>query len=262
MQHPTDPTRLIVMGDSISTGTGASMPPLSYYALLSANANATWPTAMSTDLATHYGHAVPVLDVAVGGATTSTMRSNQIPSLRTRLPPPVMGHSIVVITIGGNDLQAVIASGGDPAGAPLDTAVQNIRTVITYLRDPANFPDGTSIYLAAVYDPSDGEGQISMSQDHSAMTCFFGLSLPAFIPALDAWRARYIGLGQELHFSVIDALGYFHGHGHNYMHTDNPYYHADDPTYWFYDCIHPNDRGHHELRRIFYEAIDPTYMVP
>ena len=35
----------------------------------------------------------------------------------------------------------------------------------------------------------------------------------------------------------------------------------DDATGWFSDCIHPNDRGHHELRRLFFEAIDGTYRV-
>ena len=62
-------------------------------------------------------------------------------------------------------------------------------------------------------------------------------------------------------FAVIDMLGHFHGHGHNYDHTENPYYDAADPTGWFADCIHANDRGHHEIRRLFYEAMDPSYVV-
>jgi hypothetical protein len=42
---------------------------------------------------------------------------------------------------------------------------------------------------------------------------------------------------------------------------DNPYYYADDPTKWFSDCIHPDNRGHSELRRLFFEAIDRRYVA-
>lgn len=251
--RPTDAARLIVMGDSISAGVGASRRTgTSYGALLGNNDDTRWPDAMSLDLAARFGHDVPVVNVAVGGATTGSMRADQPPALRTRLSLPVRGHSVVVITIGGNDLQLAIIS-GNPEGGTLNSAINNIRQAVQFLQDPANFPDGTSIYIAAVYDPSDGEGYIE--------GCFFNLRLPQFITGLNTWRSRYVALGQEMGFGVIDALGHFHGHGHNYQHADNPYYDAADRTGWFSDCIHPNDRGHHELRRLFFEAIDGTYRV-
>ena len=251
--RPTDAVRLIVMGDSISAGVGASRrTATSYGALLGSNDSTRWPDAMGLDLAARFGHAVPVVNVAVGGATTGSMRADQPGMLRTRLSLPVRGHSVVVITIGGNDLQLAIIS-GNPEGGVLNSAINNIRQAVQFLQDPTNFPDGVSLYLAAVYDPSDGEGFIE--------GCFFNLRLPAFVTGLNTWRARYIALGQEMGFGVIDALGHFHGHGHNFMHTDNPYYDTADATGWFSDCIHPNDRGHHEMRRLFFEAIDGTYRV-
>lgn len=251
--RPMDAARLIVMGDSISAGVGSSQrSTTSYGALLGANSATRWPDAMSLDLAARFGHAVPVVNVAVGGATTGSMRADQPPMLRTRLSLPVRGHSVVVITIGGNDLQLAIIS-GNPEGGTLTGAINNIRQTVQFLQDPANFPDGVSIYISAVYDPSDGEGFIE--------GCFFNLRLPTFITGLNTWRSRYSDLGREMGFAVIDALGHFHGHGHNYMHTDNPYYDAADPSGWFSDCIHPNDRGHHELRRLFFEAIDGRYRV-
>jgi len=119
--------------------------------------------------------------------------------------------------------------------------------------DETRFPDGVSFYLAAVFDPTDGEG--------AAGECTFGLELPHMVVVIDEWRARYIEVARERGFAVIDALGHFHGHGHNYENVSNPYYDVADPTTWFSDCIHPNDRGHSELRRLFYEAIDPEYAV-
>lgn len=251
--RPTAAERLIVLGDSISTGTGASnRNTTSYYGLLSRN-DARWPGGVGVDLETRFGHAVPVVNVAVGGATSTTMRATQLDALRARLSLPVRGHSVVVITIGGNDLQTAIVT-GNPEGPPLTTAIANLRTVVGFLQDPANFPDGASVYVGAVYDPSDGEGQIQ--------GCFFNLRLPTFVTALDTWRARYVALGTEMGFAVVDALGHFHGHAHHNDNAENPYYDAADPSRWFSDCIHPNDRGHHELRRLFFQAIDARAALP
>jgi hypothetical protein len=75
--------------------------------------------------------------------------------------------------------------------------------------------------LATVYDPTDGVGQASQ--------CFFGLPVTDFVRVLDAWRDRYMGLGAEERVAIIDALGAF--------------------------------RGHNELRRLFFEAIDGRYIA-
>jgi lysophospholipase L1-like esterase len=188
------------------------------------------------------------LSVADGGDTTAELRNAQIGFVRDRLGVPVRGHSIVVITIGGNDLQSAILFRQDPVGKLLDDAITNLRAVVTALQDPTDFPDGTSVYLMNVYDPSDGVAQID--------DCFFGMALPQFVSALDVWFTRYVELGTELGFAVIDAHGRFHGHGFYFDDPENPFYDAADPTHWFDDCIHPNDRGHHEIRRLFFEAID------
>ncbi|MBI5517062.1 MAG: SGNH/GDSL hydrolase family protein [Deltaproteobacteria bacterium] len=250
-QRPMDAARVIVLGDSISAGVGASRTALRYPNQLATNDPSTM-AGMGVDLATRYGHPVTVMNLAMGGATTTTMRQNQLATLRGRLP--LMGHSVVVVTIGGNDLQLAIATGQDPTARILTEAVANIRATVAFLQDRANFPDGVSVYLSNVYDPSDGEGFIE--------NCFFNLRLPQFVRALDVWRDRFVALGRELSFSVVDALGHFHGHGHHATEMENQWYDPRDPTRWFADCIHPNDRGHHELRRLFFEAVDGTYRVP
>jgi lysophospholipase L1-like esterase len=248
-EKPTDAKRIIVLGDSISTGTGASTPGLSYFGLLGKN-DAAWTAELKTSFSARYGHDVDLVNVAVNGATTGSMAQHQLDALGAALGGPAAGHSIVVLTIGGNDLQSAIT---DAFLGGTDDALANLRTTVTYLQDKAKFPDGTSIYLATVYDPSDGEGH--------AQGCFLNQTLPTFVTALDTWRTKYIALGTELGFSVVDSLGHFHGHGHNFDHTANPYYQASDATGWFSDCVHPNDRGHDELRRLFFEAVDCSYVA-
>ena len=250
---PATAARVIVMGDSIGTGTGASdRARRAYDSLLRLNDDATWPGFAAVDLESRLGATPELVNVAAGGATTSSMRRFQLAALQARLPAPVRGHSIVLITIGGNDLQAVIGS-RDPTGRPLADAIANLRAAIEWLQRPAMFPDCVSIYLMDVYDPTDGTGY--------ARGCFSGATLPGLAAALDAWRDAYVQLGTELGVAVIDALGHFHGHGKSFDRAANPHFHAADPSPWLGDCIHPNDRGHHELRRLFFEAIDGTYRV-
>jgi len=248
---PEVATRLVILGDSISAGSGASSASNIYHALLAANDDGTYPTESDTDLESLTGGAVEIVDVSRGGATTSNL-GGQMANLGRAISLPAAGHTVVVLTIGGNDLQSAVL-GGDATGALLTDAMGRIRAMVEFFQDPGNFPDGTSLYLAAVYDPSDGQAQIP--------TCFFGLSLPQLVAALDVWRAEYFALGTEMGFAVVDVLGGFHGHGFFNDNMMNPYYDADDPTHWFSDCIHPNDRGHHEIRRLFYEAMDPTYRA-
>lgn len=254
-QHPSAAARLIVMGDSISAGVGASRTSLSYFNLLTQNDNA-WSTEGSTSLSTLFGTSVPVVNVAVSGATTASALS-QRDTLTQQLPGPVSGHSIVVITIGGNDMKNLIFSSSQSAvDSTVNNAVSNVRSLMTYLKDSTHFPDGVSIYLAAVYDPSDSSGTLPAS-------CF-GQSVTnvRLVTGVESLKARFVLLGQEMGFAVVDALGHFHGHGVEAAKMSDPHYNESNPVTWFYnDCIHPNDAGHNELRRLFFEAIDKGHYT-
>ena len=237
---PTDSKRLIVFGDSISAGVGAPTGQAYFDLLTSAKAS----TDTSANLATLYGHDVPVVNVAVGGATTANL-AGQVTNLKTRLPAPVAGHSIIVVTIGGNDLMRFTG---------IATIEQKLRAFITSLQDPAWFPDGTTILLANVYDPSDGVG--------SAPQCFNGFDASSLTGQLPTWGEHYATLAKELGVGIVDSLGHFRGHGFHYDDTSNQYYQSTDATLWFAnDCIHPNERGHSELRRLFYEALDCKFLA-
>lgn len=252
-QMPKSAARLIVMGDSISTGTGASAQALRYYNLLSDNADATWPDAMALDLAQYFGEKPEMVHVAKGGSKTRDLVGSQLDNLKTKLGDSVSGHSVVVITSGGNDVLEALRDLEDPSGAKLDAAIKNLSALADFFADAARFPDGVSLYVAAVYDPTDGKGK--------ADPCYGGIYLANLPGWIDDWRTAYRKLAQEKGFAMVDALGHFRGHGFNYDDTANRYHQTNDATFWLDDCVHPNDRGHHEFRRLFYEAIDPAYLI-
>lgn len=249
--------RVLVLGDSISTGTGASEPDvLSYYALLYDDDGSGEHGEPDDDLKARFGEELLFRQLAQGGATSGDFAAslctgcddNALQGLfESRETWPPEGHTVVVMTIGGNDLGGRLLA-GDYTGAILDDAIANLRSIVGFLQDPAHFPDGTSIFVASIYDPSDGE-------DH-ASGCLFDVEFPGISEAIDVWHARYEALSAELGFTVVDATSHFRGHGWNYANPQNPFYDEDDPSLWFSDCIHPNDRGHHELRRLFRAAID------
>ena len=161
------PTVLVGIGDSITRGSG-STPFRSYFHLLVKNNDEQYPDMAGRDLA----HVFP--DLATCNLSTPATESehhlrSQVPSIRS-YPETVRG--IVVITFGGNDL--IHDYGESP---PRDGAVygctysqvvewsgnfrRRLRSIIEGVT--GKFPGGCEIFLANIYDPTDGVGDIEDS---------------------------------------------------------------------------------------------------
>lgn len=253
---PVEPTRILFLGDSITEGYGASSASLKYTALLGEN-SPQWPGFDEVDFETTYPTLTEVVDVSEGGATTGLLLSRQLPDLEEALTFPVSGETIVVITIAGNDLQAALIPFAN-AEVIVDRALENFGVIADYFLDPAKFPDGVYLYATNVYEPTDGVGQ--------SQSCFFGVDYSEELPQLDRFNAELAAMGEERGFAVLDLRGHFLGHGYYSDLPQVPNYDASDPTLWFAsDCIHPNDRGHHELRRLVHAAVlgeELEYRLP
>jgi hypothetical protein len=248
---PSAPARVIFLGDSITAGSGASAG-LAYPDLLVANVSTEWPEHDEIDLQSLYPDLDEVIDVSVGGATTASLLANQLPDLSGRVGESVVGQSIVVFTIGGNDMQGamfdILANGAPAAQEAIASITGNLHSILDYFDDASRFPDGAYVHLSNVYEPTDAQGQVS--------SCFFGIDLGDILEHFDAANAAIRGVAVERGAAMVDLRGHFLGHG--YFHDDEAVapYHPDDPTLWFApDCIHPNERGHHELRRLFHSVI-------
>lgn len=252
--RPVAPTRVIYLGDSITAGVGASDESLRYTSLLAEDSSSDWSDWADYDLETLFGP-LEVVDVSVPGATTTSLKNDQLPDLTTQIGDVASGETVVVITIGGNDMQRAMlpmlrASDKDAAyEKEIGPVIENLGIIADYFQDSVRFPDGAKLFVTNVYEPTDGQGQ--------AGTCFFGVDIRTVLPYLERANREMRELGEERGFSVVDLRGHFKGHGHRHDKTDMEPYDAADPTLWLDpDCIHPNDRGHHEIRRLFITAID------
>jgi lysophospholipase L1-like esterase len=244
---PVAPARLVYFGDSITAGYGVANGDNTYPALLEENNDRQWPADAGDDLTTRFG-ALDVLDVSFPGATTDDVLSYQLPAVDRSWGPVVEGPVLVAGTIGGNDLMAVLFAFGD-VDAGVAQILENLRVIGDFFLDETRFPDGAYLAITNVYEPTDAEGQVP--------ECFYGLDLSAFITDFDGLNASSRTLAEEQGWAWVDLRGHFLGHGFRHADEQAAAYDEADPTLWLQDdCIHPNVRGHHELRRLFRSAFD------
>ena len=153
----------------------------------------------------------------------------------------------MVVTVGGNDLQSVLMNPGIVEDR-IEKTVGNWREIAQYFLDGHRFPGGATVLMANVYEPTDAVGQFD--------GCFYGLNISSLLPRLHDANKQLRGLAEETGFSALDMRGTFLGHGFYHSDPTTPHYNEDDPSLWMAsDCIHPNPRGHHEIRAMFWQAI-------
>ena len=114
-----------------------------------------------------------------------------------------------------------------------------------------------TLFYGTVYDVTDGTD--------SANGCVANLTLPGMSQGLQQWRDAYVALakdsyGPHLKVVPVDLLELFYGHGFHYADETNEHFVPHDPTLWLSedDCIHPNNRGHHELAQSILPSDDGT----
>jgi lysophospholipase L1-like esterase len=242
------PVLLLGLGDSVTAGFGAS-PGLSYFDRLAVNPPGEFPEMQGVCLQA----VLPNLrrrNDSVSGSTSLDHESRQIPSVE-RFPAGLPG--VVVFTTGGNDI--IHDYGRSPAregamfGATLAQAgpwIRNFETrldrMIAALR--TRFPGGMDLFLANIYDPTDGVGTAGT------------VGLPAWPDGLRIHAAYNGALAAaatrhpDVH--LVDIHTPLLGHGIYCRQFWRPHYRREDPTHWFFENFEdPNDRGYDAIRRAF-----------
>lgn len=236
------------LGDSVTAGFGARKG-YSYFDRLARNPADEFPEMNGICLTSVFPK-FQFTNLAVSGSTSSEVPSRQINSLPTNAPD-VFG--LVVITTGGNDIihnygrtppraEAMYGASMEEAkpwveifGRRLDSTLEQINS---------RFPGGCEIFLANIFDPTDGFGDTAHA------------GLPPWkdsMQILDAYNAvirRAAETRPNVH--VVDSHTAFLGHGIHCMQFWRPHFDWHDPHYWFYMNLEdPNERGYDVIRRLF-----------
>ena len=242
------PVLLVSIGDSISAGFGSSQKH-SYFERLVANPPDEFPEMQGICLSAVLPN-LKFTNLAVSGSTS-------IDHLRRQLPKLALADSntfgLIVLTTGGNDIihnygqtppreGAMYGASFSQASAWIKNFEMRLETMIDMIKE--RFPGGCHVFLANIYDPTDGVGDIEK------------VGLPAWKdagPILQAYQDA-IGRCAAKHpfVRVINLHDAFLGHGLHCTQFWRAHYHRADPHYWYFVNVEdPNDRGYDALRRLF-----------
>jgi len=242
------PVLLLGLGDSVTAGFGARNR-YSYFDRLVANPPDEFPSMRDINLR----RVLPGLQArnfAVNGST-SDQHAERIDALE-RADPATLG--IVVLTTGGNDLihnygrsspkpSAMYGATIAQARPWIEAFEQRLDAMFTSLEN--RFPGGCHIFIATIYDPTDGVGDIEVT------------GLPpwpdglAILASCNAAIARAAARHASAH--VVDVRREFLGHG----------FHHGLSAHWYDSNIEdPNERGYDAIRRLMLIEIARVLGTP
>lgn len=244
---------LLGIGDSITAGLGAKSPDHTFFQRLLENPSDEYPDMEGKCLRAVLPN-LDALNIAVSGSNSQqhlTRVTEELPQFDEET------FGLVVLTTGGNDL--IHAYGRRPPkecamyGATIEQAKPWIDAFEKRLNElvaliGSRFSGGCEIYLADIYDPTDGTGDAP------------SIYLPAWPDGL-AIHARYNEIirqcaRQHENVHLVPLYETFLGHGSHCTHFWRSTYDREDPHYWYYSNIEdPNDRGYDAIRRVFLNQI-------
>jgi lysophospholipase L1-like esterase len=247
------PVLLVGLGDSVTAGFGAQKG-YSYFDRLTKNPADEFPELNGICLSAIFPNLAST-NLSVSGSTSAEVPAGQLSRLPTN-EPSVLG--IVVITTGGNDIihnygrtppceEAMYGATFEEAKPWVKNFGRRLEGMVAQIK--SRFPGGCEIFMANIFDPTDGFGDAERA------------GLPPWKDAatiLDAYNdaiRQCAALHPEVH--LVDIHGAFLGHGIHCTQFWQTHYDRQDPHYWFYDNLEdPNERGYDVIRRLFLIEIE------
>jgi lysophospholipase L1-like esterase len=253
----TRPVLLVGLGDSVTAGFGASEGH-SYFARLAANPPDEFADMEGRCLAKVLPN-LQTRNLARSGSTSLDHADLLLPQLETQ---PAETFGLVVLTTGGNDIIHNYGRSAPKEGAMYGATweqsqpwIKNFQQRLDRLLDGITdrFPGGCQIFLANIYDPTDGIGDAERA------------GLPAWRDGLRihaAYNAIIARVGAERpNVRVVDMHGAFLGHGIHCRQFWRSHYDRSDPTYWYFENLEdPNERGYDAIRRLM--LIEMAKILP
>jgi lysophospholipase L1-like esterase len=256
--HPwtNRPVLFVGLGDSVTAGFG-SRKGYSYFDRLVQNPPDEFQGMKGICLKTVFPK-FAFTNLAISGSTSIELLEQELSHLYLA-DSNTLG--IIVITTGGNDLihnygrtppreEAMYGATLDEAKPWISDFEQRIETMIQQIE--SRFPGGCQIYLANIFDPTDGVGDTTRAR------------LPAWKDAETILKAYndVISRGAQKHpnVHVVDIHAAFLGHGIHCTQFWRANYDWHDPHYWLYDNLEdPNERGYDAMRRLFLVQIAKSF---
>ncbi len=272
-QDIIDIERVVFLGDSVTVGTPPSQLNQMYRSKLADVLVDRFGLTPPNDLWKQYN---PIDGVALvqdsgdfsscakwGARTDDFIASND--QILDCFPEDLRDkRTLVVITMGGNDLASVAKDGAN--GTPLDEVLVKADAFINLMReavhwfidDPDKFPNGVFVVFANIYEFTDGTGDL-MSCPAAGLGGFDKPweDIEALKQLVLGINEQYMEIAVETQTDMIFMLENFCGHGFK---AGDPaaacYRGPNSKTLFDLTCIHPNPAGHDVITDLFTAVID------
>lgn len=267
-QEITDIERVVFLGDSITVGTPPTLAQ-DYYRAQLADAlverfgleppSGLWKQVNLLDGVALQQESGDFASCSKWGARTDDfMQDND--QIVDCLPEDTWDErTLVVITMGGNDLAAIVQDGAegkspDECIADALAAVDLMREAVEYIADPEKFPNGVFVTFANVYEFTDGTADVSSC---AAAGLEPWANPEAMIEMVRAVNEAYLEIAVDTQTDMIFLLENFCGHGYRADDPAGPCYRGpDQDNYFDLTCIHPTPKGHGVITDLFTAVID------
>ena len=270
-QNIRDIERVVFVGDSVTVGTPPTDPTVYYRYLLSMQLaehfglqppDWTWAQVNLIDGVSLSQEAGDFASCARWGARTDDLLSDN--TLLSNCVPPEQRtkNTLFVMTIGGNDISNLTKDGLEGATtaalwAQTQRFVGLMQDAVRWVKSPDNFPNGSHIVYANMFEFTDGTGDVTACP--AAGLAGFGAEWedPELLAELVIWaNEQYMRIAVESQADMVFMLEHFCGHGFNHARPDAPCYRGPSAENWFdLTCIHPNELGHRAIADLFFETI-------
>ena len=250
LPHPLSGISLYInVGDSLAAGydaTGNNGVGGRGYARLLVGNHSEYPAYAAAHLTAVAG-GVDFYDVSESGAQSGEILDNLDAALGESLPASTSGDVLLTISAGGNDFNDSVWTMVTPAltAAAASTLQQNLGEMIADVR--GRYEVGgkqVHVVLLNIQDPTGGTCSIPDQYDEgfceTLQNGYFQAAGFLVLGNLDTMNQAIADAAASGNGSVADLHQVFFDHGMN--ETGSDLWLSDD-------CAHPNNTGHHEVRR-------------
>jgi len=161
-----------------------------------------------------------------------------------------------VLTVGGNDIDAWAMDQltTEAAMAEAEQAAGLLEDAVAWLKDPANFPNGSFVVFSNPYEYTDATGDL-LSCPGAVIAGLQGNWIQGE-PAVSYFVERYLQIAVDHQADMVFMLETFCGHGFHHDDPTSQCYRGPGAELWFdFTCLHPNPAGHAVIADLFFSVI-------
>jgi lysophospholipase L1-like esterase len=273
-QDITGVERVVFIGDSVTVGSPPTLPDEFYRSRLAdqlaARFNLDAPSAVWKRASYANGTALiqesgDFASCAKWGARTDDLMEDNS-QVQDCLPEDQRHlRTLVVLTIGGNDIASITKNGAPSGGRTLaqvtaqtEEFVQKLQDAVAYIKTPGLFPNGVFVVFGNMYEFTDATGDVSSCPAAGLAGFDEAWANPADLEHLVVWaNEQYMRIAVETGADMIFMLEHFCGHGYHNEDPAGRCYRGPNTPRWFdATCIHPNPTGHQVLADMFMAVVD------